>query len=404
MNELRANSRLVGIDMLRGIAILLVLAIHIPHDAPGGWRDNPWFFPAFFADFGYLGVPLFILISGFCIHAAAARNRAAGGGYGFDWAQFWKRRFVRLYPPYVAAMVLSLVFATWLHSKVADPASLLGWDLATHLLLVHNLTSEYATSLGNGAFWSLGTEEQLYALYALLLLLFTRFSGRTALFFVAGVTLAWRLVTPFWPDPGPSLGPFHLGQWFQWPLHYWLHWTLGAVAVDAYLGNRTLPAWTRSVPGAIAALALGLAFNRNTFEFLLSTQLPMTFLRTADAMTLAVLHNMGELMVLAGFFMLLNVVLRMERDGRLRGALLASLAWVGRISYSLYLVHVPVIHALEARMPFDGSEAHWPLRYAVYGTIVMLAGYAFHRLVERWFLNGRLPFFAPRAIASENAS
>lgn len=395
--------RLRSIDVLRGIAILLVLAIHIPHEAPGGWRENVFFFPAMLAEYGYFGVPLFIVISGFCIHRGAAMNYAASGSYQFDWGRFWKRRFVRLYPPYLAAILVSLAAAFFLHRRFADPAQFLGWDLGTHLLLLHNLTHEFATSLGNGAFWSLGTEEQLYALYFFLLFLFGLRSRWLGIAIVAAITVAWRLAVPHFPEHGPGLFGFHLGQWFQWPWHYWLHWSLGAVAVDAHLGNRELPRWCLSASWAAFLLALGLAFNRNFFEFLQSTDLPLAPLRSASLAWLGTLHNLGELSALLGFFCATNWALRSQPASGMRAWAADRIAWVGRISYSVYLVHVPMIYILSERIPIGSSPIEWLARYLVYGGVALLAGYVFHLCVERWFLGGRLPRFGTGASAVTEA-
>jgi peptidoglycan/LPS O-acetylase OafA/YrhL len=389
--------------MLRGVAILLVLAIHIPHGAPGGWRENPWLLPSFLADFGYMGVPLFIVISGFCIHRNAAVARAGGDAYRFDWLAFWKRRFIRLYPPYVAAIAFSLAAAFWWHHRFAQPKGFLGWDLGTHLLLVHNLTYEFPTSLGNGAFWSLGTEEQLYALYFVLIAMMSRFASYTWLALVAAITIAWRVLTPFIPEQGFDLGPFHLGQWFQWPLHYWLHWTLGAFAVDAWMGNRTLPAWSCSLALAFALLAAGMLVNSNTFEFLAKTSLHPQWMRDADPALLAAASNVGELVALLGFFCLLNWSLRAPDAPALLQSPADALAWVGRISYSLYLVHIPVIYILEERVYFAYSVSAWPWRYFAYAGVAIAVAWLFHHAVERWFLKGRLPSFSVRPELPEKA-
>jgi peptidoglycan/LPS O-acetylase OafA/YrhL len=393
-----------SIDVLRGVAILLVLAIHIPHEAPGGWRVHPFFFPALLAELGYFGVPLFIVISGFCIHRGAAMNYASSGSYRFDWGRFWKRRFLRLYPPYLAAIVLALACAFFAHHHFPDPQRFLGWDLATHLLLVHNLTQEFATSLGNGSFWSLGTEEQLYALYFLLLGLFALRPRSLGIGLVSALTVAWRLAVPHFPEQGPSLGAFHLGHWFQWPWHYWLHWCLGAVAVDAFLGNRRLPRWSRSFGVAIAMLALGVVFNRNTVEFLASTRLPLEWLRAAQPGWIGTMHNLGELFALLGFFCIVNWSLRCQVPTGLRDRAADCLAWVGRISYSVYLVHVPLVYILVERLPMGSSPVAWLARYFVYGGLALLGGYAFHLGVERWFLAGRLPRFGMRRPAISEAS
>ncbi len=393
-----SGTRLQAVDVLRGIAILLVLAIHVPHDAPGGWRENPWFLPAFLFGFGYLGVPLFHRdIRLLHTYRASAFSKAATGTYAFDWVRFWKRRFVRLYPPYLAAIAFSLVCAFWLHQRFEDPARFLGWDLATHLLLVHNLTSEFAGSLGNGAFWSLGTEEQLYALYVLLLLMLARLTGRVSLMVVALVTIAWRIWVPFLPAQGADLGPFHLGQWFQWPFHYWLHWALGAFAVEAHAGLRTLPSWSRSGRWGLVLLAMGLVCNQNTFEMIEKTRVAAGLLESVGPVSRGVLHNLGELLILVGIFCLLNRALAPGFPGRFPGWVAAFLASVGKVSYSIYLVHIPVIYVLLDHVTLGGTPGEWLPRMLVFAVPALAFGYVFHFSVERWFLQGRFPTWAAQS-------
>src|SRR5690348_9263470 len=91
------------VDQLRGLAALAVVVCHLSvsayPDAPnvGG---EPWPWLGVLLGFGYLGVPLFFVISGFCIHLPYARGLSAGGAAP-DWRRFFARRFRRLYPPYL---------------------------------------------------------------------------------------------------------------------------------------------------------------------------------------------------------------------------------------------------------------------------------------------------------------
>src|SRR5262249_3570790 len=90
------------IDQLRGLAALAVVACHVGVSA---YRDvpneggTPWPWLGFVLGFGYLGVPLFFVISGFCIHLPQARMLAAGAPRAPEWRRFFARRLWRLYPP-----------------------------------------------------------------------------------------------------------------------------------------------------------------------------------------------------------------------------------------------------------------------------------------------------------------
>ena len=63
----------------------------------------------FASSFGYIGVFLFFVISGFCIHLQWAKAKANGVEPEIRFGSFWKRRIRRLYPPYIIAILLFLL-------------------------------------------------------------------------------------------------------------------------------------------------------------------------------------------------------------------------------------------------------------------------------------------------------
>jgi peptidoglycan/LPS O-acetylase OafA/YrhL len=256
------KTRLRSIDALRGLAALAVLLTHVPHlEWQASGTNRLLFLPL---DFGARGVPLFLVISGFCIHLSVARRMVRGEGISCRWGAFWKRRFYRLYPPYLAAAAFSLLLLLPLYQsnpsvhRYLDDRTHLAWDLGTHLLLVHNLFPAYNLGLGNAAFWTLGLEEQLYALYAVFLLLRCWLPLRRAFLTTAGVTGVWcalgvvgtMLGIP-WSGVGPEAG------WPSWPLAWWPVWTLGAVAAEAYAGHLTLPRWAYHRLVAVGGVLVG---------------------------------------------------------------------------------------------------------------------------------------------------
>jgi len=388
--QINTSHRLQSIDVLRGVAIMAVMLMHIPHDAPGGYRLNPWFFPAWFMNFGYLGVHLFVLISGFCIHRRAAIQKNNHGTWNVSWGAFWIRRFWRLYPTYLVAIGFSILASKFLHDRAPDAADPRAADVVAHGLMVHNLFREFATSLGNGAFWSLGMEEQLYALYALLLLMLRRVGHLTTLAAVLCVTLAWRAAWPILPELTLA-HDFTLGKWYLWPFMFWLHWTLGAIAAECYFGNLKPPAIVTSLRTMLMLLGCGLLVNRKTFELLASTGPGQTLTNLLDLPQTQIVSSLGEICIGVALFMVLYKALLSEQTCRFEGRFAQALANLGRVSYSLYLTHVPILFILEQHLPITEFKLQWPIRIAVYLAICTLSGYVYFYLIERWFLSGKCP-------------
>ena len=93
--------RYASLDMWRGVACLMVVACHssFPQSSPqSGSGTLTWasYIASELARFMWVGVPLFFVISGYCIAATADSSRRKGHGL----RTFAARRFRRIYPPY----------------------------------------------------------------------------------------------------------------------------------------------------------------------------------------------------------------------------------------------------------------------------------------------------------------
>ena len=401
--ERKPAIRLQSIDALRGMAALAVVCTHIPRDNQG--LLNGRFFAFLPLDFGALGVPLFIVISGFCIHLGVARRAAVGAPPTIDWAQFWKRRFFRLYPPYVAAIAYSLLaYAILNRAGVLTPGEQLKspvTDIVVHLLMVHNLTHAFDGGLFNPPFWSLGLEEQLYALFALLLVLRRRGPLLRALWISLAVMLVWRFAT-VWVQfavvratgiprelHAVPLGVLPaLGAWRDWPFGWWFLWVLGAVAAEAHTGALKLPSWCYQRRVAIAAVLFCIPTYAKTLgrftEYKLSDAGAQGWIR-------AILDSAVQLsepaFAVAGF-VILNRWCRSDQAGQFKGWLSSLLARCGVMSYSLYLTHLPTIALLGAFLPL-GPKTSFPgmiVRMLVYIPICLATSTLFFNMIERHFL------------------
>ncbi|MEP6912354.1 MAG: acyltransferase [bacterium] len=324
------QGRLRGVDALRGAAALGVVLYHEvgskPHASTGtvwNWLASPlWAL----SSFGYAGVFLFFVISGFCIHLQWARRRTVEEKPRTDFIAFWKRRFRRLYPPYLIALAIYLVVSGF--TTKLQATAFYVWDVALHLLMLHNIDGRTAYSI-NGVFWTLAIEEQLYLSYFLLLFFRNRLGWRRTLMLCAGARILWLVLSVVVRNSVGVEIPIT-----EAAASHWFTWALGALAVESALGIVVLPEWcSKTSVGVLALLSAG-----GLTYFLPVIESPKLLHDSAWL----VLHPLWG----AGFFVMVNRFVLAEREWRqsLRiPALIQPLASIGLFSYSLYLTHQLVL-------------------------------------------------------------
>lgn len=335
------STRLRGIDALRGAAALAVVLYHSAAQTPGGGDAVNVLSRAlgaavrFAAGYGYVGVFLFFVISGFCIHLNYAKARAAGRDQRIAFLPFWRRRVRRLYPPYLVAFFLSL--AMMAATVGLPPTRLFAWDVASHLLMLHNFDPRTCYSISS-VFWTLAVEEQLYLAYFPLLFVRRRWGWAATLVCCFAARAAWYAAG----ELSRAAAGVEIPVAESAAVH-WFTWGLGALAVEGAFGVVTLPRWTRDLRvGALALLAAAA---------LAHVQDARDVSRPLRDIIWLLLHPAWG----CGFFILINRVVAAERGWARRpgvarrGAGLAAvsvaagLAAVGVVSYSLYLTHPLVL-------------------------------------------------------------
>jgi peptidoglycan/LPS O-acetylase OafA/YrhL len=337
-SQLLIEGRLQSIDALRGVAALGVVLYHAVWQAGNALPNNLFRWPVkllqFVSSFGYIGVFLFFVISGFCIHLQWAKSRANQQPQSIQFRSFWRRRLRRLYPPYLIAFGLFMLMAAL--TTGINVTHFFIYDVVMHLLMLHNLDPNTCYSI-NGVFWTLAIEEQLYLAYFLLLFLRTRWGWGPTLLICAAARPAWFMlshaawVTTRTGIPVPEAAASH-----------WFTWALGAIAVEAAFGLIELPKWCRNIWLGGVAIVLASA----TSIILPSTQ--------KDTLP----HNLAWLLMHPawglGFFILVNRAVQTEQRWlaivkkpgvvtRAAMRVVAGAAFVGVFSYSLYLTHELVI-------------------------------------------------------------
>ena len=307
-------ARWIGLDVGRGFAALAVFAFHggigkTLADKLGHqefeWLDIPG---------ATLAVPFFFALSGFVISWAESPRLAADPFQRKTLLAYLRRRFWRIYPPYVSALIIGLV-ATRLQGDPIEVA-----DVIAHLGLWNVFVARWFNSI-NLALWSIPVEFFYYLLFPFWLLLRRQTSLAVAAGAVALVTAASFGVTAHFHETWSHVDRFFLNSWCGW--------LAGAQLADWVRRQSTPLPWDgRHWAGVTATLAAFLFFRLNPASpFCLVTAFPV-----------AVLLGVWAVYALAR----MEPVFAGIRSGwRLR--LLGLGTTLGSFSYSLYLIHAPVL-------------------------------------------------------------
>lgn len=330
-----------SITLLRGLAALWVA---LSHGDGLWWRQVPGLFfghaPEFFSSepllrivsgllfgMGFLGVPLFFVISGFCIHLPQA-----GKSDPLNLRSFAVRRFFRIYPLYIVVVIVAFVLFTisdgWGSTRILSVPNALG-----HLVFWHYADGGVCAGMGiTPLMWTLAIEVHFYVLYALTLPWLRRFGlGRCAAI-ALGIDIAYRATCYatglFYSENLP-------GYFFpaRFSVIRFGEWLLGAWVAERYATGRIIP--SRSLLRPILLVAGG-----------------MLCVATGSALCAAfgLRTHTTDVPACLGFMLVLLGMLSWElarRDTGIGQGLWARLATaVGERSYSLYLVHLTVMAAV----------------------------------------------------------
>lgn len=310
--------RLDGVDGLRAVAALWVVLFHIR--AFSGAHLGPF---DLIVRSGSTGVSLFLVLSGFCLYLPIARS----GTEKFRTVKFLRRRANRLLPAYYASLLVILVVTAVaagpldLQPLTAPSAAI---QTITHVTMTHSLFPSTFYAL-NGSYWSLGLEWQLYLGLPLLVIGVRRFGLPRTIAAAVAINVVYRLAlqgafslhavnatSPLGQAVLPNLLP---GRWAEF--------AFGMVAAELQASGR-IARWAGKAGWAIAGLV------------------PVTL-----ASLLARGSPLEHILFGADFLLLLCIVLA---GGNWVARILSwrPLAAVGVMSYSLYLVHQPIVQSLAA--------------------------------------------------------
>ncbi|MCG7856166.1 acyltransferase [Flavihumibacter sediminis] len=312
-----AERHLAKIDFLRGIAILMVFLFHAQLVLFPGSNDLHYsdkgilqgelrdlvlrFSPT---AFGWTGVQLFLVISGYLIH----RNYLLNGSI-FNAALFFNKRFWRIYPPY---LVILIVIITVLPFTIYGEISLM--DIISHVFLFHNFSETYIFGI-NPSFWSIALEAQLYLLYPVFLYVRHRWGINTALGLSLSIAVFLKIMESILTNEE------YYNAYYLSPGALWYNWCAGALLAELHYNEKEL---FRGYAGKVGAIAILLLFSSRLFSFH---------------------YYLMHLLAILAWVAIMEWYLSFKtiRTGNKLFNLMAAL---GLCSYSFYLIHQPLLKIL----------------------------------------------------------
>ena len=341
MNRTIDRTYLPALDGIRACAVLAVLLYHAEAVAAG----------SSIADGGFLGVSVFFTLSGFLIGGQLLREHEATATIAFG--GFARRRLARLAPAALTTIALVVLVSRTSWAAWGVPA---GFAPVDAIGAVWNITNWQLIAMSDGAlfrlihplthFWSLAVEAQLYVLLAIVCLAAGRRPLRRTL--VLAASAAWV--------------------------------TSAIIAVVAHGSMRREEFGTDIRLAEFAAgvlLAAALPRIRHMLHTRAAAADGLAGLATVAFLALVATTGRDDHWLQTGGYALLSLLWCAWILGALHGRWmprllsLQPLVWVGTISYSLYLVHWPIVLMLKDR----------PLGVRL--AVSIAAGVLMHLAVER---------------------
>ncbi len=315
--------RIIEIDGIRGVAILLVISFHYINNQ---LVESTNFFGKIMAKatgFGWVGVDLFFVLSGFLIGSVLLNSKISSNYF----STFYTRRIVRIIPNYFLFITIFLLI---IKSGYFDKNYFLTGNnvipIWSYYFMIHNFFMFGSQNLGNDSVcitWSIGIEEQFYLIIPFLL---------------------WKLNSK------------------------WIPYLMIAIVFIAIISRMQYDHWIERyviLNCRADSLSLGVLVAWFNFEYSLTEEIPkikkiLVFVLLFVMGFCGIIHLIyGDLGVfkhtLFSIIFAISILFALGMNQNLYGKILRNkvLCWVGSISYSLYLFHYMILGLVHH---FDGKN------------------------------------------------
>ena len=364
-------NRYYGLDNLRAFAIIMVFFFHYQR-----WFEHPAWMPTAL-NFGWTGVDLFFVLSGFLISSQLFAQIKKDGN--FSMRDFYIKRIFRILPIYYFVLAIYFLFPFFSSTQSLPPL----WKFLT---FTQNFGADFQYHRSFGVVWSLCVEEHFYLLMPVILLLFLK----TGLFKKGYLLLLVLFVAGFL---------IRLYCWYD----VYLHQTNGVENRMLWVQTIYYPTYNR-LDGLLAGVSIAAMYN----------YLPAIFNRLSNYANLLITTG---LIILTGTYFLCGNNMDFVRSifsfplvsigfgCTVLGAIMpdsflykwksAVLTKIAELSYALYLVHMAIILSAQTVLSNLGiaKDSSWMLLL----TIILCVAIALllHHAIEKPFMKMRERFLNP---------
>jgi peptidoglycan/LPS O-acetylase OafA/YrhL len=348
-----AQKRIPELDGLRGIAVLMVISFHYINNQLVKATSFPGKVLYKLTSFGWMGVDLFFVLSGFLIGTILINNRGSKNYF----STFYVRRIVRIIPNYYLLILLFVIISAiplfssdyFLSGNRVIPV----W---AYLLMVHNILIAHLQNFGNTSIsitWSIGVEEQFYIIFPFLI------------FLLKEKWLPWLLGIAI------IAAPLIRMQYTNWiPAYVLLPCRMDSIAFGALIAYLNHYYSLRELVKKNIVLVSSVLILDGLICFYL-------FQRFGD---LGVFRNTLFAIIFSGM-----VVFALVYKQSFYGTILrySRLVWIGTISYSLYLFHDMILGISKVLAGSGGSNALESIKGFLVSAAALAVSIAFSWMVYR---------------------
>ena len=356
---MNTSQRFEVIDILRGLSCLAVILFHVRIDLWIGWwriMSYPQEYTNFAKAMAWLSIPtpflgyailLFFIISGFCIHYPNTGSNTTP-----SWKTYFFRRFWRIYPTYLAAVLLTVAISFSCFIIWGDQT----WDIV-RVFRVATITQNYPPSngqfLSNPSLWTIPLEVEFYILYPLAFYLYVKSKTWALVLFAFGLS-AWSV---YLSNQGNT--------WLSFTsMLFWPSWLLGAWVANVFAQGRLS------------------TFKNSYLVFTLVVSLALALVSRLENWSQWLQYTAW-----AGFYFFFFIFCLINSKlfkSKFISPISKGLSWIGKISFSLYLVHFPLFKLFGyLHLEIFESKPENFLVTLLYILPVILFSWFFHITIEK---------------------